>query len=216
MVYNASWSLENHAPSSPSRCPASVVGTNPSSGFKLHIRAVRSFAADRKKRESLDHSILWTVSWWPACRWCSTKGAKSRPSSSSAPGVEGVCHTSISLPIPTAKWRPEGENAKAETRRLKEKWCRGSLRGKLVRMAWPSSSTVRSRFPRGLRARQEILRRWEKGRVSDSFLRALAVVFSGIRQSCHAYLTKSNTEILLPTGDRRQWPFGVKSKFPWE
>lgn len=30
-----------------------------------------------------------------------------------------------------------------------------------------------------------------------------------------SYLTRSNTETLLPTGESKQVPSGVKSRFPW-
>src|SRR6478736_9361256 len=117
-----SWFSENQAPMTACLWPESTVGVKPSSGFKLHIRAVRSLEVVRKNRESLDHSIWLTVSKWPVCVWYRTKGANSSSPSAEASGVEGTCQTSILRPSPTAKWRPEGENESAVTEDRKEKW----------------------------------------------------------------------------------------------
>ena len=143
-----------------------VVGSKPTSGSKLHIRAVKSFDAVRKNLESLDHSMLWTLSKCPVYVRCRTKGANSR-SPSATSGVEGVRHTSIILPILAAKCLPEGAKARAVTSPRKEKWYRAIRRGTFVRIARPSSSTERRRFPRGLRASRIIFLRCANGRVYD-------------------------------------------------
>src|ERR1700759_818669 len=57
-----SWSLENHAASTDTRCPDKTVGTKPPSGSKLHILAVRSLDVLRKNLESLDHCKCVTSS----------------------------------------------------------------------------------------------------------------------------------------------------------
>lgn len=117
----ASWVSEKYAPFTPWRCPAKVVGSNPSSGSKLHIRAVKSFEAVSKKRESLDHSRCSMESKCPAKSRCKTNGANSSSPLLSDPGVDGVCQNCNRLPTPTAKNRPDGENLSVDTRPLKEK-----------------------------------------------------------------------------------------------
>jgi hypothetical protein len=71
VVPTVSWSFENHAPTKGSRWPPRTVLSNPTSGFKLHIIAVRSFDEDRKNLESVDHCMLWTSSvcftYFPVC-----------------------------------------------------------------------------------------------------------------------------------------------------
>src|ERR1700761_3990647 len=57
-----SWSFENHAASTDTRCPDKTVGTKPPSGSKLHILAVRSLDVLKKNLESLDHSKCVTSS----------------------------------------------------------------------------------------------------------------------------------------------------------
>lgn len=158
------------AATTPCRCPASVVGSNPSSGSKLHTRAVKSLEAVRRKRESRDHSMFWTVSKCAArSRW-RTNGANSISPLVSEPGVEGVCQICKRLPTPTAKWRPDGENFRADMRDLKEKWWMAMRRWKLVKIARPFWSTVNSRLPLGERSRRSILVRWEKGSVYEVLL----------------------------------------------
>lgn len=100
-------------------------------------------------------------------------GANSNPPSVFESGVEGVCHSSIFLPMPAAKYRPHGENSRAVTAVRKEKWYMAILRGRFVRMARPSSSTESRRFPLGFNARRCMFFRWANGRVCDLLLRAL-------------------------------------------
>jgi hypothetical protein len=104
------------------------------------------------------------------------KGANSSPFSEPAfdSRTGGVFQTSIKRPRPTAKWRPDGEKAKAVTVPWKEKWCKVIRRGKLVSIARPSSSTESRRFPRGVRAMRDIFLWWENGRVYDLLLEMLA------------------------------------------
>lgn len=93
------------------------------------------------------------------------KGANSNPPYVFESGVEGVCHTSIFLPMLAAKYRPHGENSRAVTAARKEKWYMAILRGKFVRIARPSSSTDSRRLPLGFRARRCMFFRWANGRV---------------------------------------------------
>jgi len=113
--------------------------------------------------------MLRTESKCPVYTLCRTNGANSR-SPSATSGVEGVCHTSICLPMPAAKCRPDGEKARAETSPLKEKWYRTTLRGIFVRTARPSSSTESRRFPRGFKASRATFLRCANGRVYDLLL----------------------------------------------
>src|SRR3569833_1258394 len=169
-VYMVSWSFENHAPTTACLWPDRTVGVKPSTGFRLHILVVRSFEALRKNLESLDHSICLTSSKWPVCVWCLTKGANSTSPSGWASGVEGTCQTSSFFPRPTAKYRPEGEKARAVTDARKEKWYRAMRRGTFVKIACPSSSTERRRLPRGVKPSVEMFLRWANGRVYDLLL----------------------------------------------
>lgn len=168
-----SWFALKYAPTTPCRWPAKVVGSNPSSGSKLHTRAVRSLDAVSRKRESLDHSIVWILSKCAARSRCRTNGANSISPLVSVPGVEGVCQICRRLPTPTAKCRPDGENLREVTRPLKEKWWMAMRRWKLVRIARPVSSTVSRRFPRGDRSRRSMFVRCEKGRVYEVFLQEI-------------------------------------------
>jgi hypothetical protein len=124
-----------------------------------------------------------------------------------------VCHTSIWRPTPTAKYRPEGEKERAEIAPLKEKLCRTILRGTFVKIVRPSSSTERRRLPRGVRASLVIFFRCANGNVCDVLLTS----FSATSQMNGRipYFTRSKTVTRLPTGDRRQVPSGLKSRFPW-
>ena len=98
-------------------------------------------------------------------------GANSNSPSAFWSGVEGVYQTSICLPTPTAKCRPDGENARAVTGDLKEKWCKAILLGTFVKIARPSSSTVSSRLPRGVRPILAMFFRCANGRVCDLLLK---------------------------------------------
>jgi hypothetical protein len=144
---------------------------------------------------------------------CRTKGANSR-SPPATSGVAGVCHTSIWRPRPTAKCRPEGEKDSAVASAPREKWYRTIRRGTFVSIARPSSSTERSRLPRGFSARREMLFRWAKGSVYDLELLAWLIYYSLTMPKNKTHLTRSNMETRLPTGERRHVPSGVKSRFP--
>ena len=86
------------------------------------------------------------------------------------------------------------------------------LRGKCPRIAWPDSSIDNRRFPFGFRARREIFRRCAYGRVYDLLLEILVLRISVVQNS---YLTKSKTDIRLPTGESRDVPSGVKRRLPF-
>ena len=141
-------------------------------------------------------------------------GANSNSPSTFWSGVEGVCQTCICRPTPTAKWRPEGENASAETGDLKVKWWRAIRRGTLVNIAWPSSSTESSRLPRGVRPSLVIFFRCAKGRVWDLLLQENQIVAWSLNWS-DTHFTRSKIVTRFPTGEKRQDPSGLKSRFPW-
>lgn len=52
-------------------------------------------------------------------------------------------------------------------------------------------------------------------RKSIGFVTVPSVSFVCPKFADASYLTRSNTETLLPTGESKQVPSGVKSKFPW-
>ena len=125
--------------------------------------------------------------------------------------MSGACQISVKRPTAAAKYRPEGEKTKVETGSRKVKWYRVSRRGRLVNIALPSSSTERSRLPRGSKAAQEILRRWAKGSVKDSLL----LVLANNSVKCDLkYWMRSKTVMRLPTGESKEVPSGVKVRLP--
>lgn len=93
-------------------------------------------------------------------------------------------------------------------------------RRKLVRMARPSSSTVRRRLPREVRSSRAMFLRWAKGRVQDLLLgknfsqRCRIKVKEKPKSRQKTYFTRSKTVTLLPTGESKQVPSGVKRRFP--
>jgi hypothetical protein len=68
-------------------------------------------------------------------------------------------------------------------------------------------------LPRGVRASLLIFFRCANGKVCDEFLISFSAL-SQIRERI-SYFTRSKTVTRLPTGDRRQVPSGLKSRFPW-
>ena len=85
-----------------------------------------------------------------------------------------------------------------------------------MRMACPSSSIDMRRLPRGVRPMRAIFLRWAKGSVCDLLLHSgqfgqFIVFFQGML----AYLTRSKIVTRFPTGENRQDPSGLKSRFPW-
>lgn len=82
-----------------------------------------------------------------------------------------------------------------------------------MRIARPSSSIESRRFPFGVNPSRIIFFRCANGRVCDLLLYRSAMN-SGVRLSIVIYLTRSNTVTLFPTGESRQVPSGLNTKFP--
>lgn len=88
-------------------------------------------------------------------------------------------------------------------------------RGRFVRIARPSSSTESKRFPLGFRARRCMFLRCANGRVCDLLLQVmLSLWFYPSERRDMSYFTRSKTDTLLPTGERRHVPSGEKTRFP--